>query len=299
MIRNISNVVNNFKIFVNSEFPYEFFYENTNFGNKIQLKKIYFNAKIIIGDTMKNENMGFTLVELLAVVALIALLSLVVVPSVSNLVNRNKIKLSSTTQKLIYSAAESYLDANQTEYIKVDGAVYCPTIQNLIDKGFFEENLVDTNIGEKFDKTLIVKSSYNGYKYEYEIVNEGCTENKPAINKEHIAIGELLFYRDSVSETNKRTKVYNAVETIIVVPVLTTKINNDTQLKLKIRRGNKYISGFTISGGIVSEGKTNFQVIVPSSAGTGEYVIEVTDGSYKATKNFKVHVNPIILFMGE
>ena len=248
---------------------------------------------------MKKKNKGFTLVELLAVVALVALLSLVVVPSVTNLVNRNKTKLSSVTQKLIYSAAESYLDANQTEYIKVDGAVYCPTIQNLIDKGFFEENLVDTNTGEKFDKTLIVKSSYNGYKYEYEIVNSECTENKPAINKEHIAIGELEFYRDSISNENKRDKVYNATETIIVVPVLPTKINNDTQLELRIRRGNKYVSGFTISGGIVSEGKTNFQVIVPSSAGTGEYVIEVTDGSYKATKNLRIYANPLILFMGE
>lgn len=248
---------------------------------------------------MKKKNRGFTLVELLAVVALVALLSLVVVPSVTNLVNRNKTKLSSTTQKLIYSAAESYLDANQTEFIKVDGAVYCPTIQNLIDKGFFEENLVDINNGETFDKSLIVKSSYNGYKYKYEIVNEGCTENKPVINKEHIAIEELLFYRDSVTETNKKTKVYNGVDTIIVVPVLTKKINNNTQLGLKIRRGNKYVSGFTISGGVVTDGKASFQVIAPSSASAGEYVIEVTDENYKATKNFKVYVNPIILFMGE
>lgn len=250
---------------------------------------------------MKNKNRGFTLVELLAVVALIAVLSLIVIPSVSNLVNKNKSKLSSVTQKLIYSAAEAYLDANQTEYIKVNGAIYCPTIENLIEKGFFEENLVDIETGKTFDKNLIVKSSYNGYKYKYEIVNSDCIENKPIINKEHIAIGELGFYRDSVSNENKRDKVYNAVDTIIVVPVSTVKISDNAQLELKIRRGKEYVSGFEIKdgSGIVNDNQTNFQITVPASAKIGEYVIEVTDGNYKATKNLKIYSNPIILFMGE
>ena len=109
----------------------------------------------------------------------------------------------------------------------------------------------------------------NNYCLEYYNILKKIYPNSYMVlekNKEHIAIEELLFYRDSVAETNKRTKVYNAVETIIVVPVLTTKINNNTQLELKIRRGNKYVSGFTISGGIVNDDKAEFKIIVPSSA---------------------------------
>ena len=117
---------------------------------------------------MRKSN-GFTLIELIAVIALIALLSLVIIPSIIGLVNKNKPKLDSATTELIYSAAGEYLDANQTKYIKAKDAVYCVTFKDLIDNGFLEENLVDIKTGEKYDQNLIVKGSYNGYKYNYEI----------------------------------------------------------------------------------------------------------------------------------
>ena len=253
---------------------------------------------------MKKDR-GFTLIELLAVIALIALLALVVVPSVMNVITGNKDKLDSTTTKLIYTATENYLDYNQTEYIKEKGAVYCVSIQTLIDNGFLEENLVDTKTGEPIDKNYIVKSSYVKdlfkNKYEYEIlIDTNCTDVKPEIKGEHIAIEELQYYRIIDDEEGSKTKVYNAVETFVNVPVITSKINDDTQLTLKIRRGKNYVNSvFIITGGIVNNNKAEFLVTVPSSASIGEYVIEVTNGDNKATKNLRIYINPIMLFMGD
>lgn len=245
-----------------------------------------------------NNNKGFTLIELLAVVALIALLSLIVVPSIISLVNKNKPKLNSTTEKLILSATEMYLDANQTEFIKGKGAVYCPTVQELIDSGFLEEGLINIETGDEYNKQLIIKSSYNGYKYVYDILKSDatCTVNLPDISEPYITIGTLTFSRND--ET--KPKIYSNVETLIDVPITTNKVEDNTSLTLKIRKGSNYASGFTITGGKVIESKATFTVTVPKSAKVGEYVIEVTGGKAdKATKNFKIYINPIILFMGD
>lgn len=262
------------------------------------------------------KSSGFTLIELLAVIALIALLALVVVPSVINLITGNKDKLDSTTTKLIYTSAENYLDYNQTTYIKGEGAVYCITFQELIDKGFLEKDLKDittnktmdelANLGYRIKSTYVKDLFKNKYEYEILIGSDECTNVFPLIEGEFIAIGQLNYYREienaeGETENVPKDKVYNGVEMYIKVPVVTSKVDNNTQLTLKIRRGKNYINDvFEITGGIVNNNSAEFLIKVPSTASVGEYVIEVIDNQgNKATKNLRVYINPIILFMGE
>lgn len=253
------------------------------------------------------DNSGFTLIELLAVVALIALLSLIVVPSIMNIVNKNKPKLNSTTKELIYEATDLYLDANQTDYIKAKDAVYCITVEDLIDSGFLNENLINIETGEEYDATLTIKSSYNGYKYNYEILKSGCEGNKPDTSSAYIVIGELKYYRQYDKDTTEeKEKIYSSVDGYTIeVPITTNKVSSGTTLNLQIRRGSKVVSSddnpvFAVTGGEVNDDKTEFTITVPSSAAVGEYVIEVEGGdASKTTKNFKIHINPIILFMGD
>ena len=230
------------------------------------------------------KNNGFTLIELIAVIALIALLSLVIIPSIIGLVNKNKPKLDSATKELIYSATGEYLDANQTRYIKASGAVYCITFKNLIDNGFVDENLVDIKTGEKYDQNLIVKSSYNGYKYNYEILSSGatCTEKSPDISNPNITISALKYD----GEENK--EMYSNIEHTIDVTVTTNKIKDNESLILKIRRGSNYVEYFEITGGIVKSNKTSFKITVPNYTKAGEYVIEVSYKDYKSTKTFVI-----------
>ena len=58
------------------------------------------------------QSKGFTLIEMLAVLVIIILLTSAIVPSLINLIARNKNKLSNQTKDLIYSATELYLSEN-------------------------------------------------------------------------------------------------------------------------------------------------------------------------------------------
>ena len=237
---------------------------------------------------MKNKK-GFTLIELLAVVALIALLSLLVVPSVITIVNKNKPQLSSATEKLILTATEMYLDANQTKFIKVKNAVYCPTVQDLIDNGFLEKNLIDVTSGEEYASTLVIKSSYTGYRYEYEIVNSAadCEEVFISVEEPIIFIGDLTF---AVKSKNVNS-IYAGMNTVVTVPVETKNIEDGKKLTLKLRRGSSYISGVNIQK-TVSNSKATFTFQILDTYSPGEYVIEVVDtASAKATKNIKLMLN--------
>lgn len=59
------------------------------------------------------NNRGFTLIELIVVVAIIALLSLVLTPNVISLINKNKVNSYNDTIKSIEMAAASYVSDNR------------------------------------------------------------------------------------------------------------------------------------------------------------------------------------------
>lgn len=180
---------------------------------------------------MKKDN-GFTLIELLAVITLIALLAVLIVPSIINLVTNNEDKLDNTTKELIFTATENYLDYNQNTYIKGEGAVYCITLEELIDKGFLEKDLKDISTGKTMEqwandgygiKSTYVKSLFKN-KYEYNMLTSSssvtdCINNEqytPILNG--IAIGDLGYYRyNTTNENNKRNKVYFGIDDMLVV----------------------------------------------------------------------------------
>lgn len=59
------------------------------------------------------NNKGFTLIELIVVVAIIALLSLVLTPNVISLINKNKVNSYNDTIKSIEMAAATYVSDNR------------------------------------------------------------------------------------------------------------------------------------------------------------------------------------------
>ena len=251
-----------------------------------------------------NKNKGFTLIELIAVITLIAVLSLLVVPTIIGLVNENKPKISSATKELIYSATGAYLDANQTEYKKISGAVYCPTINNLIDSGFLNENLTDiedgTNYGSDEKKNLVIKSEYNGYKYKYSIVQSAdCVVKEPEIQNAWIGISKLEYPTTNAACISTNNLISGSAYSIKVY-VETKNIPDNTNLTLNVRKGSKLkTDSLTITGGTVNNDKTEFTILIPgSSSKSGEYVVEVTGGNApKAVKTFTielVYTDPIL-----
>lgn len=119
---------------------------------------------------------GFTLVEMLAVIIIIALLSLIVLPQIVNQVGNQKEKVSDVTKNIIYSSAELYLDENiSIDPIRTSKNV-CITLEQLVKSEKLEKPLTDYKTGKQIPLNYGVKVSLNEYNERvYELVtNDEC-----------------------------------------------------------------------------------------------------------------------------
>ncbi len=124
------------------------------------------------------QNRAFTLVEILAVITLIALLSLVALPLVINQVNKSKGKIDDTLQVLIEEATDRYIDMNQAKYPKQEGAKYCISLQTLVDYEYLKEPLINPSDKKKVNLSLIVQANFiSDTEATYSIV-EYCVKGK-------------------------------------------------------------------------------------------------------------------------
>ena len=119
-----------------------------------------------------NKKCGFTLVELLGVIILLALIVLIAFPSIINVVKKSDNSISEANQALILQAAEQQVDENKNIY--TDGT-YCIKVEQLIDDGFLIEGISEsngTNLNEQYVKVIVDDSHY-----QYEIVGTSCSED--------------------------------------------------------------------------------------------------------------------------
>ena len=103
---------------------------------------------------MKKNNHGFTLVELLAVIAILGIVVSITVYVGINAVNKAKEKSYKTTKNNIENIAGTYLKENGDRlfYIsKNDGTgieYQCITIENLIDGGYFKNDVLNSQVSK-------------------------------------------------------------------------------------------------------------------------------------------------------
>ena len=106
----------------------------------------------------KLNNKGFTLVELLATLAVLSLVSTIVIYVAINVVNSAKDKSYLVTRNNVEKAAVSYLEENSDKihFVKYkDNIEYqCVTVQNLIDTNYFDKDVLNSKISN--DKTIRV-----------------------------------------------------------------------------------------------------------------------------------------------
>ena len=148
------------------------------------------------------DKKGFTLIELLAVVTLIALISIIAIPKITNSILKKKDELSEVNQKLLASAADTYLENNQSLYnnsYESNGSTYCIPVQALIDNGILEKPFKNIN-GKEIDYTDKVKATYqaeyNGFSYE--LVNKNsCTEIIQYVSRPQLAENMIPVIYDS------------------------------------------------------------------------------------------------------
>lgn len=99
---------------------------------------------------------GFTLLELIVVVAIIAVMAAVLVPNVMDYIRSSKIRSANEQAQQIFMAAQDYLVSEQTRGVKAaditDGTPRLCWIQ------VNTENVVDSSAYDKSNKTTVVDS---------------------------------------------------------------------------------------------------------------------------------------------
>lgn len=129
------------------------------------------------GDTMKNKK-GFTLIELIVVIAILGILSLFLVPSFMGYAKDAKIQVAKSNTRTVWSAASAVMIQNSYDD-KTDSETFKNKVLEKLGVGFngFIEVFVDGDT-EKLNVT------YQTDKYTCDTqdgVNINCSDKDPSI----------------------------------------------------------------------------------------------------------------------
>jgi len=113
------------------------------------------------------NNRGFTLIEITAVVMLLALILLLVLPRVLEVKENSNQKMSNNVKQILYSDAGEFIRNNN--YTIKSGNVYCISVNTLINEG---ATSVD---GSEYASNIIkiTIDSNNNFNYS---MPKNCTE---------------------------------------------------------------------------------------------------------------------------
>lgn len=116
---------------------------------------------------------AFTLAELLGVITLLAILSVLIAPTIINQIRNSKNKIDEVTEKLIFSATDNYLDSRVSIYPKTNSNVYCITLNDLVNDNKLQSPVIDAS-GNSIDLNTFVKVKVVSNQYSYS-VSKSCT----------------------------------------------------------------------------------------------------------------------------
>ena len=113
----------------------------------------------------KNDNKGFTLIELMAVIIIISLVSLLTFPNIINQIKKTKNSNNKIIEDVVIEQVKKYVSDNKEELTDEE---YCMLISTLIDNGYVKEDLVKVN-NIKDNKVIHITFDDNNF---YEVVDK-------------------------------------------------------------------------------------------------------------------------------
>ena len=119
------------------------------------------------------RNRGFTLVELLAVVAILAMLELIIVPVINNVLNDNKAKLYNLQIQNIEDGARGYVSDRVFSIDISVGSSKGITLGTLKQQGYVENDIVNPLTKERFSDNMVIIISNTSTGFTFKV----CTSD--------------------------------------------------------------------------------------------------------------------------
>lgn len=122
---------------------------------------------------------GFTLIEVIATILVITIITLLVVPNILNGVNNKRKDISNTAKQMIYDATDMYVNENEATYPAVDDAVYCIKLETLVNSGKLSKPIKDLKTDKEIPLNYYVKVTVDQYgQFSYVLVSDkSCNPN--------------------------------------------------------------------------------------------------------------------------
>lgn len=115
---------------------------------------------------------GFTLIELIAVIGLLALLALASYPNITSQLKKSRQTNYNVFEQNIFLATETYINTYREQYVdfKNAGDVVRIELKELIESGYVKSTIVNPKTNEKISETDYVEVTINSdltYNYTY------------------------------------------------------------------------------------------------------------------------------------
>ena len=234
---------------------------------------------------------GFTLVELIGVVIILALIALLAFPPILNSIRKTKSELSDASKEILYNAANLYVSENLNDFPKRNGNTFCVTLNTLSSKEYLPTKVYDSITGEEISQDSLIEIKVENDSYTYNMNNE-CVEdiyvppNKPELLDNMVPIKYNGTNWVVASESDKWYD-YDVKEWANAVVLNTTKKVGDTVSESEIDLWYVWIPRYKYQLFNADNGSVNEQEIQikfesgTSSTGTVSCVdnISGTDGT--------------------
>ena len=111
---------------------------------------------------------GFTIVELLVTITLLAIISTIAAISITSFINKNKENNYEILKNTILEASKEYVTDNR--YGNIDSSI---TAQYLLYNHYITSGLTDPKTGKNIDlNSVVITITYQNKNYTYEIKQE-------------------------------------------------------------------------------------------------------------------------------
>ncbi len=118
---------------------------------------------------MNKKEKGYTLIELLAVLAIMAAILLIAVPSITKQLSTVEESNYEQFKQNVYLAAQTHINAypNDYEALKKEGGSVCIDVGDLVSKGWLKSTLKNPKTEKKISLSSSVKVVNTNGEYQY------------------------------------------------------------------------------------------------------------------------------------